>query len=53
MTLPNDHNQWPADALFELEESAYIKAEQRNETTPSPETWRLAEMGVRQRWERR
>lgn len=47
MTLPADRNQWPLDALFELEESAAIKAEQRGEdpTNPSPQTWRLAEQG--------
>jgi hypothetical protein len=53
MTLPRSSADWPPEALTELLELAYIKAEQRREDTPSTETWRMAEISVRQQWERR
>jgi hypothetical protein len=53
MTLPRSSADWPPEALTELLELDYIKAEQRREDTPSTETWRMAEISVRQQWERR
>jgi hypothetical protein len=55
MTLPPHSRDWPPEAIDDLIESVAVKAEQRREDpkAPSPETWRLAEMGVRQRWEER